>query len=72
MNDRSAKSKILVKSGETAVIGGIYDSLGLSGETGPIGLKDIPILGWLFKSKIKENRKNELIIFLTPKILNKG
>ena len=72
VNSRSARSKIQVNSGETAVIGGIYDSLGLTGESGPIGLKDIPILGWLFKSKVKENRKNELIIFLTPKILNKG
>jgi len=72
VNKRSAKSKMLVKSGETAVIGGIYDSLGLTGVTGPVGLKDIPIIGWLFKSRVKDSRKNELIIFLTPKIQKKG
>ncbi len=69
VNERAAKSKVIVKSGETAVIGGIYDSLGLKGETGPAGLRKIPIIGWLFKSKVKENTKNELLIFLTPKVM---
>jgi type II secretory pathway component HofQ len=35
-------------------------------------LKDIPLLGWLFKAKEKTKEKNELLIFLTPRILTSG
>lgn len=69
INTRSAKTKVLVKNGETAVIGGIYQvDEGMLEEGVPL-LKDIPVLGWLFKSRSREKVKNELLIFLTPKIL---
>lgn len=70
INSRSAKTKVLVKSGQTAVIGGIYQNDVNKGETGVPGLKDLPVLGWLFKSRNTEATKTELIIFLTPRILN--
>ncbi len=70
INSRKAKTKIMVKNGQTAVIGGIYQSDQAEAETGVPVLKNIPVLGWLFKSKSKEHSKNELLIFLTPKILN--
>lgn len=69
INTRSAKTKVLVKNGETAVIGGIYQVDESMLEEGVPLLKDIPILGWLFKSRSREKVKNELLIFLTPKIL---
>lgn len=69
VNSRTAKTKILVKNAQTAVIGGIYTSNTTEGENGVPVLKDIPVLGWLFKSKTKDLIKNELIIFLTPKVL---
>jgi type IV pilus assembly protein PilQ len=70
VNTRKAKTKVLVSNGQTAVIGGIYQSDESSSETGVPGLKDIPVLGWLFKNKSQDRQKNELLIFLTPRILN--
>ena len=69
VNSRSAKTKVLVQNGETAVIGGIYDTRESQGESGVPILMDIPVLGWLFKSRSYENRKNELLIFLTPRVM---
>lgn len=70
VNSRTAKTKILIKNAQTAVIGGIYQSDSNEGESGVPVLKDIPVLGWLFKSRTRQRVKNELLIFLTPKILN--
>ncbi len=69
VNKRSAKTKVMVRNGQTTVIGGIYTSDELEASTGVPGLKDIPILGWLFKSKSFSRTKNELLIFLTPRIV---
>lgn len=69
VNKRSAKTKVMVRNGQTTVIGGIYTSDEIESSDGVPGLKDIPILGWLFKSKSFQRSKNELLIFLTPRIL---
>lgn len=69
VNKRSAKTKILVRNGQTAVIGGIYTSEENSATNGVPGLMDIPVIGWLFKNKSYTRAKNELLIFLTPRIL---
>lgn len=72
INSRAAKTKVLVKNGQTAVIGGIYQSDMAQGETRVPGLGSIPIFGWLFKSKTSDNTKNELLIFLTPRIIGQA
>lgn len=69
-NTRTAKTKVLVPNGQTAVIGGVYQSDETEAETGIPGLRNIPVLGWLFKSRNVERQKNELLLFLTPRILN--
>ena len=69
INSRSAKTKILVKNGDTAVIGGILQSDVTRGETGVPFLRRIPILGALFRTKSNSKDKTELLIFLTPKII---
>ncbi len=69
VNKRSAKTKVLVKNGQTAVIGGIYTSDELEFTNGVPGLRNIPLIGWLFKNRSYERSKNELLIFLTPRIL---
>lgn len=71
INSKSAKSKVLVRNGQTAVIGGIYQNDDSKSETKVPGLGDIPVIGWLFKSTAKVTRRNELLIFLTPRILAK-
>ncbi len=69
INKRSAKTKVLVRNGQTTVIGGIYTSDETEASNGIPGLKNLPIIGWLFKSKSFQRSKNELLIFLTPRIL---
>ncbi len=66
---RNAKTKVIVKSGQTAVIGGIFETSTIDGQSGVPGLKDIPILGFLFKGQVQQKDKNELVIFVTPRIL---
>ena len=70
INTRAAKTKVLVPNGQTAVIGGIYQNDETFTERGVPWLKEIPVLGWLFKSNQSDRNKNELLIFLTPRILN--
>ncbi len=69
IDKREAKTEVLVKDGETLVIGGIYESENQESETRIPWLGKIPILGWLFKSKEVFNTKKELLIFITPTLL---
>ncbi|MGE4133465.1 MAG: type IV pilus secretin PilQ [Bdellovibrionales bacterium] len=68
-NTRIAETKVLVRNGQTAVVGGIYTNDELSSENGVPFLKNIPILGWLFKNRSLARSKTELLVFLTPRIL---
>jgi type IV pilus assembly protein PilQ len=70
INTREAQAKVLVKDGHSVVMGGILSMDDVLNEAGVPWLKDIPILGYLFKSKRRQVVKNELVIFLQPKILN--
>lgn len=69
IDTKEAETKLLLQNGETTVIGGIYVENELSSETGTPFLKDIPLLGHLFKSRNKSNTRNELLIFITPRIV---
>ena len=63
-------STLLVKTGDTVVIGGIYQKSELEGDTGVPWLMDIPVLGWLFKANRKQVDQTELLIFLTPTVVS--
>lgn len=69
VNSREANTKVLVRNGETAVIGGIYQSDAMNGESGVPWFREIPVLGYLFKTKDTRKTKTELLIFVTPRIL---
>ena len=69
INKKEAMTEVLVKDGETTVIGGIVISDTLNSESGIPFLKDIPLLGWLFKSKSISDKQTELLIFITPTII---
>lgn len=69
VNSREANTRVIVKNGQTAVIGGIYRSDLTEGETGIPWLKDIPVLGAMFRGRSTDNQRSELLIFLTPRIL---
>ncbi|MEW6324068.1 MAG: type IV pilus secretin PilQ [Nitrospirota bacterium] len=66
---KEAKTNILIKDGETAVLGGIYVSTKADTVSGVPFLYKIPIIGWLFKQTSKSDATTELLVFLTPKIL---
>ena len=66
---KSINTKLMVKSGETVVIGGIYKEDSSEDESGIPVLRRIPFLGWLFKAQSKSITKSELLIFLTPTVL---
>lgn len=72
VNTRSATTKVMVRNAQTAVIGGVYQSDQTMGETKVPWIGDIPLLGWLFKNRSTDNNKNELLIFLTPRILGQA
>jgi len=58
-----------VKNGETIVISGLTKQKKTEGENGWPWLKDIPVLGWLFKADSKSDSMEEVLIFITPHIL---
>lgn len=69
---KSARTDLLVASGQTVVIGGITTESSLKSVSGVPLLSRIPILGWLFKGKGNSSGQSELIIFLTPTIVGSG
>lgn len=66
---KEAKTNVIIKDGETLVIGGIYKTVNNDSQSGLPVAKDIPVLGWLFKNKKVEKQTNELLIFITPRIV---
>ncbi|HVO30560.1 MAG TPA: secretin N-terminal domain-containing protein, partial [bacterium] len=67
---RSAKTSVVVKSGQTVVIGGLLSDSDTRSETKVPILGDIPLLGWLFRDQKHTGAKQNLVIFLTPTIIN--
>lgn len=71
-NARHAKTKVLVDNNKTAVIGGIFQNDSTDGEIGVPILRHIPLFGWLFKTKTITRVDTELMIFITPRIIDKN
>ncbi len=69
---REAISNVLVRDGETIVIGGIMKDTSSTNESGIPYLKDIPIFGWLFKNISWKKDFEELMVFITPRIIAGG
>ena len=71
-NTREAKANVLVRDGETVVIGGIMKDTSSDSETGVPYLKNIPVLGWLFKRLSVRKDMEELAVFITPRVIASG
>jgi type IV pilus assembly protein PilQ len=69
LSTNEAKTEILVEDGDTIVIGGILKDTKKLTDQGIPGLRKLPAVGWLFKSERVETSKNELLIFITPRII---
>ncbi len=72
IDTRKVTTQVLVDNGQTVVLGGIYEQTTNDSVTKVPLLGDIPVLGVLFRNKIKIQNKTELLIFITPKILSEG
>ena len=72
IDTRSIQTQVLVNDGQTVVLGGIMETEERDTEKKVPWLGDIPGLGYLFKTKGKSNQRDELLIFVTPKILREG
>jgi type IV pilus assembly protein PilQ len=66
---REANTDMLVKDGDTVVIGGLYKRTIQSNRSGIPGFSSIPVLGWLFRKESQLDESDELLIFLTPRII---
>jgi len=68
IDTQRAVTQVLVSTGETTVIGGIYTSREQSSQDRTPGLHRLPLLGWLFKRDGISDESRELLIFITPRI----
>ncbi len=68
---REAETEVLVKDGDTTVIGGIYTRRTSESVAQIPLLGDIPVLGWFFKSRAASDERTELLIFISPTIVNR-
>lgn len=64
-----AETELLVNDGDTIVIGGIIKASETTGQDSFPGLGRIPLLGWMFKNTARSQQNNELLIFITPRIV---
>ncbi len=69
INKKQATTEMMLRDGETTVIGGIFVESDTVGDEGVPFLQDVPWLGNLFKSSDVKRNRNELLIFITPRIL---
>lgn len=70
-NTRLVETNVLVDNGSTVVLGGVYSTEERKSQSGIPLLKDLPLLGWLFRTSYNPStEKKELIVFITPRIIN--
>ncbi|NNF99080.1 MAG: type IV pilus secretin PilQ [Desulfobacteraceae bacterium] len=69
LDTNEAETEFLVNDGDTIVIGGIIKTTETGGESGFPVLSKIPVLGWMFKNQTNKKENDELLIFITPRIV---
>jgi type II secretory pathway component GspD/PulD (secretin) len=67
---REANTTVIVNNGETVVIGGLITEQDIKQGTGIPLLGDLPVIGFLFKRTSDSKARSELLVFLTPQIIN--
>jgi len=70
ISTKHVKTEVLVENGGTVVIGGIYEQNDRTDITKVPLLGDLPLVGWLFKNSSVSTGKTELLVFITPRIVN--
>jgi len=72
IDTREIQTQVLVENGQTIVLGGIFEESDSKGESRVPFFGELPIIGQLFRRKTNADDKSELLIFVTPKIINDG
>ncbi len=72
IDTKHIQTQVLVENGGTVVIGGIYEQNDREDETKVPFFGDLPAIGSLFKQKTRTATRNELLVFITPKMLASG
>lgn len=72
IDTQNVKTQVLVENGETAVLGGIYEQTDRNEVTKVPFFGSLPYLGNLFKNTLRQSNKTELLIFVTPKIMDES
>jgi type IV pilus assembly protein PilQ len=72
IDTREVTTQVLVNDGQTVVLGGILETVDRSDENKVPYIGDVPVLGRLFKTTRRTNDKDELLVFVTPKIVREG
>jgi type IV pilus assembly protein PilQ len=70
INTKHVKTEVLVENGGTVVIGGIYEQNERTDVTKVPFFGDLPVLGHLFRNTVNTSNKTELLVFITPRVLN--
>jgi len=72
IDTKHVSTQVRVEDGGTVMIGGIYETNENSNRAGVPGLREVPGLSWLFGNRTRRQSKQELLIFLSPKMLQQG
>lgn len=70
INTQNVQTQVLVGNGETVVLGGIYEQVSRKGTDKVPFFGDLPVVGYAFKRNTKQEDKTELLIFITPKVMD--
>jgi type IV pilus assembly protein PilQ len=70
INTRQVHTNVLVENGQTIVLGGVHEETNFDQTTKVPVLGDLPVVGQLFRQTVKEDNRRELLIFVTPKIVD--
>lgn len=69
INKRKITTEAAIRSGETVMLAGLISDTSLDGSTGVPGLSRLPVVGGLFGRKVKENRRTEVVVLVTPRVI---
>ena len=69
---KQVNTELLVQNGDTTVIGGVFATEESQSKSLVPGLSKIPLLGFLFKNSTRNQKRNELLIFITPRIVTRS
>jgi len=70
INTQNVQTQVLVGNGETVVLGGIYEQVSRKSTDKVPFFGDLPVVGYAFKRNTKQEDKTELLIFITPKVMD--